>query len=276
MMQYKVPFVKMHASGNDFIIVDNRLGKMFDDPAAAVTKLCRRKYSVGADGMIFIESSDVADFRWHYFNPDGSEVEMCGNGSRCAARFAVMKGIAGRSLSFETLAGIIRAEVKDDVVKVQLTKPFDYRPALSLSLDTAGQMEASFINTGVPHVVYFMDDLEGLDVNGLGSRTRYHQMFAPGGTNANFVWVHGRHDMAIRTYERGVESETLACGTGATAAALIAGARGLVDSPVRLATRGGGSLTVYFEWDGKGFSDVYLEGDAVLVFQGVFEEGAFL
>jgi len=275
-MKTNIPFVKMHASGNDFIIIDNRMGLVFSDVMDKVIRLCRRRFSVGADGLILIEDSDVADFRWYYFNPDGSEVEMCGNGSRCAARFAFMKGIAGRELSFETLAGIIKAEVRDGSVKVQLTKPFDLRKAISLNLGEACPREADFINTGVPHVVYFVEDLESLDVHGLGSRTRCHETFAPVGTNANFVWVHGRNDMTIRTYERGVESETMACGTGATAAALVAGARGVVDSPVRLKTRGGSTLTVYFNWDGNEFSDVYLEGDAVLVYQGVLEEGAFL
>ena len=152
-MLVKTPFVKMHASGNDFIIVDNRLGKVYENPAEAVRRLCRRKFSVDADGMIFIESSDIADFRWHFFNLDGGEVEMCGNGSRCAARFAYLKGIAGRKLAFETLAGIIHAEVKENSVKVQLTKPFDYRAGLALDLGGACPVDASYINTGVPHVV---------------------------------------------------------------------------------------------------------------------------
>lgn len=275
-MSNNIPFAKMHASGNDFIIIDNRRGPMPPDVSVWAARLCRRRFSVGADGLILIEDSVLADFRWRYFNSDGSEVEMCGNGSRCAARFAFMKGIAGPKLAFETLAGIIDAEVKDDSVKVRLTNPFDYRPEVSLGSDAPGPKESCYINTGVPHVVYFVGDTKTADVLGLGARTRYHQAFAPAGTNANFVTVDGRNQMTIRTYERGVEGETMACGTGAVAAALIAGARGLVDPPVRMKTRGGNILTVYFNWNGVEFSEVYLEGDAVLVYQGVLEQGALL
>jgi diaminopimelate epimerase len=272
---YRIPFVKMHASGNDFILIDNRLGQVSGDVSAFVKKLCRRHYSVGADGLILIEQSNVADFRWHYFNPDGNEVEMCGNGSRCAARFACMKGITGKSLRFETLAGIIHAEVNDGSVKVQLTTPSDYRPEFPVDLGEVVR-PASFINTGVPHVVYFVEDTDAVDVQKEGSLTRRHGMFAPEGVNANFVKVLGRDALTVRTYERGVEGETLACGTGVTAAALVAAARGLVDSPVSLLTRGGGTLKVYFTKDGSEFSEVFLEGDAVLVFQGETEDGALL
>jgi len=272
---YRVPFAKMHASGNDFIVIDNRLNQVSGDITAFVRKVCRPHFSVGADGLILIENSNEADFRWHFFNLDGNEVEMCGNGSRCAAMFAFMKGIAGRNLSFETLAGIIRAEIKDGTVKVQLTRPFGYLPDVEVPIGGVTRA-ASFINTGVPHVVYFVDDLESVDVIGDGSATRYHDMFKPEGTNANFAKVTDPGRMLIRTYERGVEGETLACGTGAVATALVAGAKGMINSPVTLATRGGNLLTVYFDWDGSEFDNVFLEGDAVLVYQGAMEEGALL
>jgi len=272
---YRVPFAKMHASGNDFIIIDNRLNQVTGDIPTFVKKVCRPHFSVGADGLILIEGSSEADFRWHFFNLDGNEVEMCGNGSRCAARFAYMNGIAGKELSFETLAGIIRAEVKDGTVKVQLTRPFGYQPEFEIPMGGV-KRAASFINTGVPHVVYFVVDLESADVIGDGSATRYHDMFQPDGTNANFACVTGKDYINIRTYERGVEGETQACGTGAVAAALVAGAKGLVNSPVTLMTLGGTELKVYFDWDGKEFDNVFLEGDAVLVYQGVLEDGALL
>lgn len=272
---YRLPFVKMHASGNDFIIIDTRQGQVQGDVPEFVRKVCRPHYSVGADGLILIQGSETADFRWQFFNSDGGEVEMCGNGSRCAARFAYMKGIAGRKLAFETLAGVIHAEITDGMVKVQLTGPKDYNPEVSVKLG-GWTREGSFINTGVPHVVYFVDDIDVVDVLSEGSLTRYNELFRPNGTNANFAKVIGRGEMAVRTYERGVEGETLACGTGATAAALVAGAKGLVDSPVRLKTQGGSVLKVYFSWDGQAFSDVFLEGDAVLVYQGVIEEGALM
>ena len=271
----RLPFVKMHASGNDFIIMDNREGKVSGDVPEMVRRFCRPHFSVGADGLILIEKSKAADFKWRFFNADGSEVEMCGNGSRCAAFFAYMRCIGGRRLCFETQAGIIRAEIKDGSVKVQLTAPTAYRP--EMAIDIAGkEYKAAFINTGVPHVVYFVDDVDKVDVSGNGAATRYHRLFAPAGTNANFAQVAGKDEIFLRTYERGVEAETMACGTGATAAALAAGAAGLVKSPVRVRTRGGAELIVYFDWDGNKFGDVFLEGDAVFVYQGVIEEGALL
>jgi diaminopimelate epimerase len=271
-----IPFAKMHASGNDFILIDNRHNQLDGNLPVIVDRLCRRRFSVGADGLILVESSDVADYKWRFFNADGSEVEMCGNGSRCVARFAYMKGIAGKVHSFETIAGVIRAEVGVDTVKVQLTPPHGMQPDMKIYLPVVGEMDASFVNTGVPHVVYFVDDLEGVDVMKLGAATRYHDMFAPGGTNANFAAWTRDNELSIRTYERGVEGETLACGTGATAAALMAGLKGLVSSPVTVRTRGGNLLKVYFDNDSPGFGDVFLEGDAVLVYQGNMEPGAFL
>jgi len=274
----KTPFAKMHASGNDFIVIDNRHDQLDGNMPVIVQKLCRRRFSIGADGLIMVESSDVADYKWRFFNADGSEVEMCGNGSRCVARFAYMKGIAERTHSFETIAGVIRAEVEVDTVKVQLTRPEGLVPEACIDLPGAGETACSCLNTGVPHVVYFVDDLEGVDVMKLGAATRYHDMFRPQGSNANFAVKTGEDELSIRTYERGVEGETLACGTGATAAALIAGYKGLVNSPVTVRTRGGNVLKVYFEkGEGEGgFGDVFLEGDAVLVYQGTLEPGALL
>ncbi len=271
----RIQFYKMHASGNDFIIIDNREGKVSGDVPEMARRLCRPHFSVGADGLILIEKSTVADFKWRFFNSDGSEGEMCGNGSRCAAMFAYARCIGGRELCFETQAGIIRAEIKDGSVKVQLTQPTDYCP--EMAVDIGGkEYKAAFINTGVPHVVYFVEDIESVDVSGIGAATRYHEIFKPAGTNANFAQVSGDGDILLRTYERGVEAETMACGTGATAAALVAGAAGLVKSPVRVKTRGGAELIVHFDWDGNRFGDVFLEGDAVFVYQGVMEEGALL
>jgi len=274
-LPHRIPFAKMHASGNDFVIIDNRMGRIAGDVSELARKVCRRNYSVGADGLILIEKSDTADFKWQFYNSDGTVAEMCGNASRCVARLATMKGIAPRELSFETLAGRIRAEVKDDGVKVELTRPKDYMPGIKVELDGAVR-EGNFINTGVPHVVYFVDDVESVDVGRDGSLTRYHENFRPAGANANFVKVAGESSMIIRTYERGVEGETQACGTGAVAAALVAGAKKLVSSPVSLTTRGGNVLKVYYEYDGVNFWDVFLEGDAVLVFQGELEEGALI
>jgi len=270
----RITFTKMQAEGNDFIIIDNRKNILKNrDIRDFATKICRRRFSVGADGLILIERSLKADFKWHYYNPDGNEVEMCGNGSRCAARFAYLNNISLERSSIETLAGIIRAEVKGSRVKVQLTRPQGLRTGFKIPID-GKEYEANFLNTGVPHVVYFFDDIENLDVLTLGRKTRFHELFSPSGTNANFVSIIGPHNLSVRTYERGVEDETLACGTGSVASALIAGAIDKVRSPVSVKTRGGKILKVYFEWDGKEFSEVFLEGEARVIHTGELSEEA--
>ncbi len=264
----KIPFSKMQGSGNDFILIDNRRGvlqgKNLKDLAVAV---CQRHYSVGADGLIVIVPSRKADFKWRFFNADGSEAEMCGNGSRCAARFAHLRKIAKKDMAFETLAGIIHARVAGNLVKVQLTGASGLRMNIAVPLDSGLRM-GHFVNTGVPHLVYLSKDLEGEDVDRIGRTTRYHELFKPSGTNVNFVQIQGRHRIRIRTYERGVEGETLACGTGSVAAALIAGALGAVASPVDVVTRGGEKLTVSFERTAEGFSDIRLEGTAEVICDG--------
>jgi len=270
-MEKAIDFYKMSGSGNDFILVDNR-AKVIDAAVAAALarNLCTRKVSVGADGLILIENDDEVDFRWNFFNADGSTAEMCGNGGRCVARLANILGISGPSLSFRTLAGIIRAEVSGSRVKLQMTEPRDLR--LDLELELNGQrFSTHFVNTGVPHTVFILDGPDILaqqEVVGLGRKVRYHSQFAPAGTNVNFVAVLGEHSIAIRTYERGVEDETLACGTGATAVALVGAAKGIVRPPVDVHTKSGETLTIYFE-SKKGLPrEVYMEGETRVVYQG--------
>jgi diaminopimelate epimerase len=270
-MSATISFTKMSGSGNDFILIDNRQAVVPGESAPELARtICRRKTSVGADGLILIEDDGEVDFSWGFYNADGSTAEMCGNGARCAARFAYLLGICGSRLAFRTLAGIIRAEVVDRRVKVQLTAPRHLR--LDEVLDLEGRHVAvQAVNTGVPHAVFLLDgqrELEHQDVVGQGRRVRFHDHFAPAGTNVNFVAVVGPRSLAVRTYERGVEDETLACGTGATAAALVAAARGLVEPPVKIHTRGGEIITIYFP-AGSGLPDeVYLEGEVRVVYQG--------
>lgn len=270
-----IEFFKMSGSGNDFILIDNR-----DDSLSVknlkefVKKVCERKTSVGADGLIIIENSDRVDFRWRFFNADGSEVEMCGNGGRCAARFAVIKGITKENLSFETGAGIIDAEVKENVVKLRLTDPRDLKIDYNINIENS-LYAVNSINTGVPHVVHFVDDLDSCDVRGHGRLIRYHEVYQPEGTNANFVRVIDENTLGIRTYERGVEDETLACGTGAVASALIASWKGWVDSPVDVCVRSGETLKIYFEKTENGLEKVYLEGGTSVVYQGHLWEEAW-
>ncbi len=259
----------MQGSGNDFILIDNRKdvlkGKNLKKTAIAV---CDRHYSVGADGLIVIVPSRKFDFKWRFFNADGSEAEMCGNGSRCAARFAYLKKIAPQKMTFETLAGPIRAQVKNDRVKVQLTDAFGLRMNIAIPLE-GGLRMGHFINTGVPHLVYFSKDIDQEDVDRIGRATRYHALFKPAGTNVNFIQVLSPHRLRIRTYERGVEGETLACGTGSVAAALIAGSIKAVSSPVEVMTRSGEKLTVSYERTPSAFREICLEGEAQIICEGL-------
>lgn len=267
-----IPFSKLNGSGNDFLLIDARDGALdgIDRPAFA-SKVCDRTRSVGADGLIVIEASRSADFRWDFYNADGSRAEMCGNGGRCAARFAAARKIAGPEMAFETLAGTIRASVSGRRVKLQMTRPSGLAVDRSLSLG-GESLVYSFLDTGVPHAVLFVPDVSRVDVAGIGRGIRRHEAFAPRGTNVNFA--QGRDgELLVRTYERGVEGETLACGTGAVASAILAAVRGVASSPVTVRTSGGEILKVYFDAGKEGFGEVYLEGDTSWTFDGrLFEE----
>ncbi len=264
-------FTKAVATGNDFVIIDM---SQVTSRKSQVIKLsefaknvCDRKKGVGADGLLVIEPSKKADFKMRVFNPDGSEAGMCGNGSRCAALFAVEKKIAKNAMTIETAAGLLDASVKGGVVKVKLTDPKDIKWNFCLMIDKC-PFKVSFANTGVPHVIHFTDDLEKIDVKNIGSHIRHHGEFSPEGTNADFVKIAGKDAIKVRTYERGVEDETLACGTGAAASAIISAEAEKMSSPVTVETRGGEKLKVYFEVSGGNFRNIYLEGEAKLVFEG--------
>lgn len=271
----KIPFYKMSGSGNDFILIDNRDGILSGiNLKEFVSKVCAHRYSVGGDGLIVIEDSKVADFNCRLYNADGSRAEMSGNGSRCAARFAGLLGIAKKEMAFETGAGILRAKVDGYHVKVGFLPPKDLK--LNIKIDIKGEkFNGHFINTGVPHLVYFVDDLEHLDIIGIGRVTRYHDIFSPAGTNVDFIKIDSRDMIHIRTYERGVEDETLACGTGSVASAIIASLLRGVSPPVTVKTRSGKELIVYFRRDGDQFSDILLEGDAMVVYEGEMWEEAW-
>ncbi len=271
-----IPFWKMSGSGNDFIVIDHR--KPLLPPSQIpefVMRVCRRGLSVGADGVIFVTTSTRAHYAWHFYNADGGEAEMCGNGSRCVARFAMLTGIAPARHTFETLAGLIHAEVlPEGRVRVGLPDPSNLK--LNLTLDLEGETHLGHaVNTGVPHLVYFVEDLERLDLVRLGRATRYHRQFAPAGTNVNFVRPIDPHTLQIRTYERGVEDETLACGTGAIAASLVGAALGKVLPPVTLQTRSGILLGVDFKQAGEQYTDISLTGDARMIIQGELMEEAW-
>jgi diaminopimelate epimerase len=269
-----IPFYKMSGSGNDFIIIDNRDNIVpMDDLSVFAARVCRRKLSVGADGLILIEPSRSVDFKWSFFNSDGSVAEMCGNGARCTARFALLNDIASKEMAFETIAGVIRAQVLNDRVKINMTDPHGLEMGCRVQVDPA-VYDYDRINTGVPHVVIEVDDIEAADVVGIGRQIRRHADFSPAGTNVNFIGQDGQQ-WVVRTYERGVEDETLACGTGIVAGALVLAARKSLPSPISLRSRSGSLLNVFYSQTEDGFKEIFLEGDARIIYRGELTDDAW-
>lgn len=263
-------FTKMDGAGNDFILIDNRAGEIHLN-RTQITRLCDRHRGIGADGILLLENpSDHADFRMRYFNADGGEAEMCGNGARCFARFANQVAGAHGEISFETPAGVISAELAGNLVTLRMTEPTDLRLSVPLQIG-AEEKIVHFVNSGVPHVVVPVAHVGDVDVSRDGSALRHHEMFSPKGANVNFIEKRGADKIAVRTYERGVEDETLACGTGVVASALIFAATENVNGPINVIARGGDELRVGFEKTDKQFRDVTLTGPAEFVFEGTIE-----
>jgi diaminopimelate epimerase len=263
-------FTKMNGAGNDFILIDNRTGDINLDPSQ-IARLCNRHRGIGADGMLLLElPANRADFRMRYFNADGGEAEMCGNGARCFARFANRVAGAEGKISFETPAGVISAELGDNLVTLRMTEPTDLR--LNVKLPVADQNRTvHFVNSGVPHVVIPVPKIDDVNVRPEGAAIRHHKMFSPKGANVNFIEKREPNKIAIRTYERGVENETLACGTGIVASALIFAATENTSGPMHVIARGGDELEVGFERVEGGFRNVTLTGPAEFVFEGTIE-----
>jgi len=261
-------FQKMNGAGNDFVLLDNRHGSLALTDTQ-IARLCDRHRGVGADGLLLVEKPEgQADFRMRYYNADGREAEMCGNGARCFARFVNrLAPSAHGKVTFETPAGLISATLHGDQVSLGMSQPGPF--AEGVALDAAGQnLTVYSINTGVPHALVLVDNLDGTDVSSLGAALRHHHQFQPRGTNVNFVRQLGPQDLAIRTYERGVEAETLACGTGVVAAALGIAALTGAESPIRVLVKGGDTLSVDFLRTKDGFSHVVLSGPADFAFEG--------
>ncbi|TNF45259.1 diaminopimelate epimerase [bacterium] len=274
-MKYPIYFTKMSGTGNDFILIDNRSGIIAEEDMAGIAvDACRRRQSVGADGLILIQDDPDMDFSWRFFNSDGSQPEMCGNGARCAARFASLNGIAGSDMTFRTLAGPIKAKVNGSSVRVQLTPPSGMKKSFPLNLGGGDELDVGFINTGVPHTVVFLEsgELQNYPVVNLGREIRFHPRFAPAGTNVNFVEVLNSNTIGLRTYERGVEDETLACGTGAVASTVLCVARQVAASPVEVHTFGGDVLKIHLDPEDLLGEEVYLEGAALIVYSGQLTE----
>jgi len=275
-MAQTIHFYKFQASGNDFVVMDHRK-KVISNLKAFAARVCPVHTGIGADGVLVIERSAKADFAARIFNADGSEAEACGNGFRCVGRFAhdILKYPA--KMKFESISGLIAAEVKKEKVRVQLVQPQVLK--LNGGISVCGEdFDYDFFNTGVPHVVIFTDRLDKANVFEWGRAIRAHKQFAPKGTNVNFVQClfsagkpasRGGSKITVRTYERGVEDETQACGTGSTASALAAVLKFGLKSPVDVLTRGGEVLKVSFEFDNAGRPlKAFLEGRAGFVYEG--------
>jgi len=260
-----IPFTKLVATGNDFVLIEaKRLGKASINPVGLARNICDRKFGIGADGLLLLERSKKADVKMRIFNADGSEAEMCGNGARCVASY-----VGKTRLALETRAGIILSEVRKDLVKIKLTQPHGIRFDIPIKINNRG-LKVNFINTGVPHAVIFVSGVDGIDVRTIGRLIRFHKRFAPAGTNVNFVEVLDSESLKIRTYERGVEDETLACGTGSVASALVFALRHSLAHRVTVHTKSTELLKVYFKRRGNTFEDIWLEGRVKKVGAGTF------
>jgi diaminopimelate epimerase len=266
-MNVPISFTKASGAGNDFVLLNNITGDTGVNFARFAVAVCNRHFGVGGDGLLVLGKSNRADFTMLYYNADGSSGGMCGNGGRCIARFALMEGVAGKIQRFEALDHIYDAEVGERSVRLHMKDPVDLRRGLVFSPGEK-QMRGAFIDTGAPHAVIFEDDLEGLDVMKFGSAIRRDPRFSPAGTNVNFIRIRDGSTVELRTYERGVESETLACGTGSVASALIASDLHALTSPVTVAVLSGERLRVHFRKTGAGWTDVFLEGSAHILFTG--------
>ena len=270
-MSRAVKFLKLEGAGNDFLGFDGRRGGL-GLTRERIASWCDRQRGAGADGVLVVEKprGRGADFRMRYYNADGGEAEMCGNGARCFALLVrETTGWRGKSIRVETKAGPVVLEIVGKEVRVSMSDPG--LPRLGKEITAAGRrVKLDFINTGVPHAVEFVRSVDGVEVEKNGRAIRYHTAFAPAGTNVNFVSVGSGSRLEVRTYERGVEGETLACGTGVVASSILASVRRGVKSPVKVRTRGGDVLRVDFIMENGRPRKVTLQGPARIVYEGVF------
>jgi diaminopimelate epimerase len=268
----KISFVKMVGSGNDFVIAENLTGNL----TQLARQICQRKTGVGADGLLALEKTRHANIRMRVINPDGSEAEMCGNGARCVAIYLKqVKKLKSKKLSIETKAGQILAEVNNDNAKIKMSHPRDIKLDIPLTVNYR-DIKVSFIDTGVPHVCVFVEAIENIDAAGIGRQIRFHKNFAPRGANVNFIEQVDKNFIKVRTYERGVENETLACGTGSVASAIITFLKWQSQKikpgrfAVKVLTLSTDTLQVSFDYKEGKVSNVWLEGPAKIVYKGEY------
>lgn len=269
-----IEFIKIEGAGNDFILIDNRETKYSFSLPTLARVLCHRHFGIGSDGLIVLESSKVADIKMCFLNPDGSEGAMCGNGGRCVAEYTILNQKKSR-VSIEALDYVYNAEIVDGNIKLQMKNPSELKFDLKYSFQNEVIL-GDFINTGSEHLVVYAENLpaslcnrlEEIDIKTIGRFLRYHEYFHPRGTNVNFIEKVGECEIKIRTYERGVEDETLACGTGSVGSAIMVALKYSWKPPIKVQTRSGSILSINFQLDGKNISDVSITGPAKITFTG--------
>jgi diaminopimelate epimerase len=272
----KIEFTKAVAGGNDFVVIKTSHQSPVAGRRSLAKEICDRKFGAGADGLLVLEKSKRANVKMRIFNADGSEAEMCGNGARCTALYRSLRprpsGRGQLMLNIETKAGIIEAKVLGENVKIKLTEPRGYQPQVAVGIN-GRELKMYSINTGVPHAVIFVEGIEHIDVSSIGRQIRYYECFAPAGTNVDFVEAVDTDTIKVRTYERGVEDETLACGTGAAASAVVYGLQSAASgrkNKMNVITQGGETIKVFFDRKNDAISNVWLEGKAKITYSGVF------
>ncbi len=249
-------FSKMHGAGNDFILVDDREGVFPAKDKDFISKLCSRRVGVGSEGLILVQRSETSDFRMRFFNPDGTEAEMCGNGARCVAAFSWETGVVAEpAMRFDTVAGEVCAKIVSETT-------------VKIAMPPVKDMHGDFVVAGVPHKIEVVENIGNIDVNNRGREIRYSREFAPGGTNVDFVSYEKPHLAYVRTYERGVEAESGACGTGSVASAVIGVKNYQMAFPVVVKTSGGYELVIDGDYKNGEFSNLTLTGPVEKVFSG--------
>jgi len=257
----KLQFYKYHGTGNDFVVIDNRQLILDKNNTKMISDLCNRRFGIGADGLILLEDHDQYDFRMIYFNADGNESSMCGNGGRCIAHFAKYLGVIDNSATFTAIDGVHHALIKDDHIHLQMQDVIQVKDF----------EDYVFLDTGSPHFIKVVDAIDSLNVDQEGAKIRYSDVFADKGINVNFIKQDENDKFSVRTYERGVEAETLSCGTGVTAAAIAMHFTGQTEDSIIYLTTKGGNLKVTFSRTNDIYTDVWLIGPAVQVFKGEWQ-----
>jgi len=267
-MPEKIAFFKMSAAANDFIVIDNRSKAYSEQANFLARKLCQRRYSVGADGLILIENSKKANFKALFFNADGSEFNLCGNGGRCAAKFAFINVIASRKMTMETNVGVLNAEITSDTVKLQIPLPVKVEMNKIIEIEGKRKIKGHYIKIGDPHFIIFAKNIFEAPIEAFSKKVRYSSSFGEEGTNVDLIQQIRENRFAIRTYERGVEGETYACGSGCVSAAIVLNKLSYSYVNYVFQTKSGFLLDVHLDISEGTLKNIILEGDARVICKG--------